>query len=90
MKKMPKSFENKLRRYNRLIIESVKIDRDIQEFLEKSNIPYEHLVATADPDSEEPNTEALAFINNGECEKEENLKDAIERIRQVYEYFVNK
>lgn len=87
---MPKSFERKLRRFNRLIIESVKVDREIQEFLAKEKVPYEHLVATADPYSKEPSTEALAYINNGECRQEESLDDSIESIKEVYEYFVNK
>lgn len=68
----------------------MKLDSEIQEILEENKIPYDNLVATADPYSKEPITESLAYINNGECEDEISLNEAIEEIREVYEYFLNK
>ena len=56
---MPKSFEKKLRRFNKLVNDSMKLDSEIQEFLEENKIPYDNLVATADPYTKEPVTKRL-------------------------------
>ncbi|WP_336682823.1 hypothetical protein [Enterococcus casseliflavus] len=88
-KTMPKSFENKLRKLNRLVLETANLDKEIQEFLDTNKIPYDNLVANVGAFSKEPVTEALAYINNAECKTKESLDESIEQIRKVYEYFIN-
>lgn len=90
MKKMPKSFEKKLRKYNELNNKSAELHEEISNHLDDVGVPYENLVATTDPWSKVPRTESLAYINNCECKTEKSLNEEIESIRKVYEYFVNK
>nr|WP_207702659.1 hypothetical protein [Enterococcus sp. 665A]MBO1340302.1 hypothetical protein [Enterococcus sp. 665A] len=90
MKRMPKTFENKLRKYNELMNQTSKIHNEISNELDKAGVPYENLTATAGIYPNDPVTESLAYINNGECKTEESLNVEIESIRKVYEYFVNK
>ncbi|MNW70388.1 hypothetical protein D3C74_496840 [compost metagenome] len=56
------------------------------EELEKYGVPYENLAATVDFHSDDPITEALAYINNCEGEIEDNIIE----IEKVFLYFVNK
>lgn len=54
--------------------------------IEQYGVPIENLLALADIYSGEPQTEALAYLHNGECE---NLEETIREIERVFLYFAN-
>ena len=85
MKKMPVTLRRKLLRYGELVALANKAYEDITVFMEYYGVPIDHLDATADPYSEHPTTEALAFLSYAEGEVEENVAD----IENVFLHFVN-
>ena len=86
MKSMPYKLKQKLRQYHNAVKKSQSIHYEINDELEKYNVPYDNLVANVDIYSDEPRTESLAFITNGEGEIEKEIKE----IENVFLYFVNK
>ena len=90
MNKMPCTIKNKIRQYNATIIKSAKLCDEIESMLEEYGVPVDNLVGTADEYSDDPQTEALAYINNAECTTEDALEDAIRQIEDVFLWFQNK
>ena len=86
MKKMPYEIKQKLRQYANAQIKVSKLAREIDEMIEAYDVPIENLVAMADIYGDEPQTEALAFLHNGECD---NIENTIKEIEDVFLYFVN-
>lgn len=87
MKKMPYEIKQKLRQYANAQIKVSNLAREIDEMMESYDVPVENLVALADIYSDEPQTEALAFLHNGECD---NIEETIKEIEKIFLYFVNK
>lgn len=87
IEKMPVELKRKLRKFNRLVVEASFLDAEIQADLKKARVPYDNLVAEA---SSIPQTEALAYINNGECLDKESLDQSIADIESVYLHFANQ
>lgn len=86
MKKMPYEIKQKLRQYANAQIKVSKLAREIDEMIEAYDVPIENLVAMADIYGDEPQTEALAFLHNGECD---NIENTIKEIENIFLYFVN-
>lgn len=86
MKKMPYEIKQKLRQYANAQIKVSNLAREIDEMIEAYDVPIENLVAMADIYGDEPQTEALAFLHNGECD---NVENTIKEIEDVFLYFVN-
>ena len=86
MKNMPYEIKQKLRQYANAQIKVSKLAREIDEMIEAYDVPIENLVAMADIYSDEPQTEALAFLHNGECD---NIENTIKEIENIFLYFVN-
>lgn len=86
MKKMPYEIKQKLRQYANAQIKVSKLAREIDEMIEAYDVPIENLVAMADIYGDEHQTEALAFLHNGECD---NIENTIKEIEDVFLYFVN-
>ena len=86
MKKMPYEIKQKLRQYANAQIKVSKLAREIDEMIEAYDVPIENLVAMADIYGDEPQTEALAFLHNGECD---NIENTIKEIEDIFLYFVN-
>lgn len=88
MKRMPYEIKQKLRQYANVQIKASQLAREIDEMIESYGVPVENLIAMGNNtwDSEEPQTEALAFLHNGECD---NIEDTISEIEKVFLWFVN-
>ena len=88
MKKMPHELKKKLRRYNKLVLNSKLMYIELERMFEDYGVPYENLTATQESGNHkyEPSTEALAYISNCEGDLEDNIAD----IEQVFLHFVNK
>ncbi|PZL77481.1 hypothetical protein CI088_01385 [Enterococcus plantarum] len=89
IEKMPVELKRKLRKFNRLVTEASFLDAEIQADLKKARVPYDNLVAEAKSASG-PQTEALAYINNGECLDKEALDQSIADIESIYLHFANQ
>lgn len=87
MNRMPYNIKQKLRQYANAQIKISKMLGEIIDLFESYGVPEENLVACADPFGKDPQTEGLAFLNNGECD---NLEETINDIERVFLYFVNK
>lgn len=87
MDKMPYKIKQKLRQYANIQTKASNIAREIDEMMEEYNIPVENLTALADIFSDEPRTEALAFLHNAECD---DVESVIAEIEKVFLYFANK
>lgn len=88
LKQMPYKIKQKLRQYANIQNKSKNIQREVENMIEDYNVPIENLIACANTswDSEEPQTEALAFLNNGECN---DIEGTIKDIEEVFLWFVN-
>lgn len=88
MKQMPYKIKQKLRQYANAQIKVSQLAREIDSMIEEYDVPVENLIAMGDItwDNEEPQTEALAFLHNGECD---NLEQTINDIEEVFLWFVN-
>lgn len=89
MNKMPYEIKQKIRQYNKAVLKAKDLSRDVDALIEKYGVPVENLVALTDVFSEDPSTEALAYINNGECTTDGSLEDAISEIEEIFLYFAN-
>lgn len=87
MKAMPYKIKQKLRQYAKIQMKSTEILGEIVEMIEYYGVPEENLVACADPYEETPQTEGLAFLNNGECD---DIEGTISEIEKVFLYFANR
>lgn len=89
MKKMPYLIKQKLRQYANIQYKAKVLQREVEQMIEDYGVPIENLIAMAKIScySDEPQTEALAFLNNGECD---NIDETISQIEEVFLYFVNK
>lgn len=87
---MPYQIKQKIKQYNAAVLKANALERDLYEMFEDYNIPTDNLVALADIYGDEPQTEALSYISNGECVTEEGLTHAINEIEDVFIHFANK
>lgn len=89
MKKMPYEIKKKIRQYANIQNKAKYIQRELEEMIESYGVSIENLIACADKiwDSDEPQTEALAFLNNGECD---DVDGTINQIEEVFLWFVNR
>lgn len=85
MRKMPYEIKQKLRQYAKLQSKVADMAREIDEMIEAYNVPIDNLLACGD--GIEPQTEALAFLHNSECD---NIEETIREIEEVFLYFANK
>lgn len=86
MKKMPVKIKEKLRQYAKLQLKARSLQREIESMIEEYDVPIENLIACADIYGDEPETEALAYFHNGECD---DIEGSIEEIEKVFLYFAN-
>ena len=86
MKHMPYEIKQKLRRYANAQIKIRNLALEIDRMIESYGVPLDNLMALADIYSDEPQTEALAYLHNGECE---DLEETIKEIEKVFLYFAN-
>ena len=86
MKHMPYEIKQKLRRYANSQIKIRNLALEIDRMIESYGVPLDNLMALADIYSDEPQTEALAYLHNGECE---DLEETIKEIEKVFLYFAN-
>lgn len=86
MRQMPYEIKKKLRQYANAQVRASKILREIMELFGRYGVPEENLTACANPYGKEPQTEGLAFLNNGECD---DVEGTIEEIEKVFLWFVN-
>ncbi len=89
LKEMPFEIKEKVRQYNAIIIKEKRLNMELEKVLEEYGVPIKSLVALSDNDKE-PQTEALAHIDNGECTTEPALEDAISQIEEVFLYYANE
>ena len=88
MKQMPYKIKQKLRQYANIQNKAKLLQREVENMIEEYNIPIENLIAMGNPlDFETPQTEALAFLHNGECD---DIEGTIKEIEKVFLYFVNR
>lgn len=87
MTKMPEIIKNKLRQLDKHVKASAKIQRELDSYFEKYNIPVDNLLALDGKpfDDENPSTEAYAYILNAEGDVEENIIE----IEKVFINFAN-
>lgn len=86
MKYMPYEIKQKLRQYANAQTKIRNLALQIDRMIESYGVPLDNLMALADIYSDEPQTEALAYLHNGECE---DLEETIAEIEKVFLYFVN-
>lgn len=86
MKKMPYKIKQKLRQYANIQYKAKLLQREVEHMIEEYEVPIENLIADADIYNNEPQTEALAYLHNGECG---NIEQSIKEIEDVFLYFVN-
>lgn len=89
MKSMPYKIKQKLRQYANVQIKASQLANEIDNMIEEYGVPMENLIAMSDTswNNDEPQTEALAFLHNGECD---DIEGTIEDIERVFLWFVNK
>ena len=87
MRKMPYEIKQKLRQYANLQMKVARIAKEIDSMIEEYGVPVENLIACGDIYGDEPQTEALAFIHNCECD---DIEGTIKEIEEVFLYFANK
>lgn len=87
MKNMPYEIKKKLKQYANIQNKANIIQRELEEMIESYGVPIENLIACVARDSYEPQTEALAFLNNGECD---DINGTINQIEEVFLWFVNR
>lgn len=88
VKQMPYKIKQKLRQYANVQIKASRLAREIDEMIEEYGVTVENLIAMGDTswNNEEPQTEALAYLHNGECD---NIEQTIKDIEEVFLWFVN-
>lgn len=86
MKHMPYEIKQKLRQYANVQTKAKKLSGEICRMIEDYGVPIDNLIAQDDIYSGRPQTEALAYLHNAECE---NLEETIEEIERIFLYFVN-
>ena len=86
MKRMPYEIKQKLRQYAKVQSKAKYLSGEICKMIESYGVPIDNLTAQDDIYSGRPQTEALAYLNNAECE---DLEDTIAEIEKVFLYFVN-
>ncbi|MEC0069137.1 hypothetical protein P4L12_08080 [Bacillus cereus] len=84
MKTIPYALKQKLRQYDKYNRKAEDLHDEIITIIDEYGVPYDNLVANGD--GTEPQTEALAYINNAEGNIEENIKE----MEEVFLYFANK
>ncbi|WP_049111841.1 hypothetical protein [Bacillus thuringiensis] len=84
MKTIPYALKQKLRQYDKYNRKAEDLHDEIITMIDEYGVPYDNLVANGD--GTEPQTEALAYINNAEGNIEENIKE----MEEVFLYFANK
>lgn len=89
MKSMPYEIKQKLRQYAKVQDKAKQLSNELGEMFESYGVPEDNLIACANIswDSDEPQTEGLAFLHNGECD---DIEGTIREIEKVFLYFVNK
>lgn len=87
MKQMPYKIKQKLRQYATLQIKVARMAKEIDEMFEDYGVPVENLIAMGNVYDDEPQTEALAFLHNCECD---DIEGTIKEIEDVFLYFANK
>lgn len=89
MKAMPYEIKQKLRQYAKIQTKAKELSQEIGDMLESYGVPEDNLIALGNTswDCEEPQTEGLAFLHNGECS---DLEETIKDIERVFLYFVNR
>lgn len=86
MRQMPYEIKKKLRQYANAQEKASKLLGEIMELFDRYGVPEENLFACANPYGKEPQTEGIAFLNNGECD---DVEGTIEEIEKVFLWFVN-
>ncbi len=87
MKNMPYEIKQEIRSYAKLQMRAGEKYFKIQQMIEEYGVPIDNLLACADASwNAPPQTEALAFINNCECE---DIEGSIKEIEEVFLWFVN-
>lgn len=87
MKQMPIKIKNKLRQMGLAAGKVKTYECEVVDIFEEYGIDISKLDATrSDIYSNEPSTEAFAFISNAEGNIEEDIKE----IEEVFLYYVNK
>ncbi|PEV14319.1 hypothetical protein CN417_01365 [Bacillus thuringiensis] len=84
MKTIPYALKQKLRQFDKYNSKAKDLHLEIIAMIDEYEVPYDNLVALGD--GAEPQTEALAYINNAEGNIEENIKG----MEEVFLYFANK
>ncbi|HFK1781661.1 TPA: hypothetical protein ACGXP4_000644 [Bacillus cereus] len=84
MKTIPYVLKQKLRQFDKYNSKAKDLHLEIITMIDECGVPYDNLVANGD--GTEPQTEALAYINNAEGNIEENIKE----MEEVFLYFANK
>lgn len=87
MRKMPYEIKQKLTQYANLQMKVARMAKEIDSMIEEYGVPVENLIACGDIYSNEPQTEALAFLHNCECD---DIEGTIKEIEEVFLYFANK
>ncbi|GAF66418.1 hypothetical protein BTS2_3319 [Bacillus sp. TS-2] len=86
MNSMPYHIKQKLRQYAKAQEKAYRLSKEVDAAIEAYGVPIDNLVANTAPFSDEPSTEALAYINNNEG----GTEDSIRLIEEVFIYFANK
>lgn len=86
MEQMPYKIKQKLRQYANTQIKAYQLAKEVDTMIEEYGVPIENLIACADIYDNEPQTEALSYLHNGECG---NIEQTIKEIEDVFLYFVN-
>lgn len=84
MKTIPYALKQKLRQFDKYNSKAKDLHLEIIAMIDEYEVPYDNLVANGD--GTEPQTEALAYINNAEG----NIEDNIKEMEEVFLYFANK
>lgn len=83
MEKMPYIYKRKLRKLNRVIKEAQTLQDEISGLLTEDRLEVDLFLATSN-ESSDRETEALAYILNGEC-NEESIEDVIDQFEKIYQ-----
>lgn len=86
MKQMPKEIKQKLREYAKIQIQAKQVAKELGDMFEEYGVPEDNLIGMGNAYSDEPQTEALAFFHNGECD---DMEQSIRDIEEVFLWFVN-
>ena len=86
MKHMPYEIKQKLRQYAKVQTKARKLSGEVCKMIESYGVPIDNLTAQDDIYSGRPQTEALAYLHNAECE---DLEETIEEIERIFLYFAN-